>query len=419
MRIIFHVGLWKTGTTYLQTFVCNNREQLKKRGIFCPGTERANRELIATDHGDWKFSNELLTQYIEEWQSTQCETMLLTCEEFFYHINTMTLDLSKFETLILCYIRQAIPFHNSAACQSLKATLLETPSTPLGYSHYHVENFFTNMTDTFLTDIVEQIHRLQSKFDVSLFSYEEAKKDYIAHFLRQLGETSMDGYSFPEKEVNVSIPTAELFFYSQCNLLYCDSQLAWKLLSFLENNQCTQHTQKYLLISPQAYRDMVKKQSRELQQIAEWLDDPDWIQKSLDWLEDKELVPYKNLPVAIQHEIFNNLPKDLQNTICTFWPYARGAKPDEPLLPDFPQSFSQEELIRGWGKQVIALSDQNAKLAAQVAAQEKQLRQKSDTNSGYPVFTPNMSPILYDHAKRLAYLEEEVQRLKAGHPKGA
>lgn len=41
-RVILHVGTHKTGTTYLQTLMWNNRDALRRQGVLFPGTERGD-----------------------------------------------------------------------------------------------------------------------------------------------------------------------------------------------------------------------------------------------------------------------------------------------------------------------------------------------------------------------------------------
>ena len=36
-RVFFHIGLPKTGTTYLQTLMWNNRDELRRQGVLVPG----------------------------------------------------------------------------------------------------------------------------------------------------------------------------------------------------------------------------------------------------------------------------------------------------------------------------------------------------------------------------------------------
>lgn len=46
-KVFFHVGLPKTGTTYLQTLMWNNREELKRQGVLLPG-ESSRQHLWAS-----------------------------------------------------------------------------------------------------------------------------------------------------------------------------------------------------------------------------------------------------------------------------------------------------------------------------------------------------------------------------------
>ena len=83
-RVFFHIGLPKTGTTYLQTLMWNNHEELKRQGILLPG--RSGREHLwasgavredpnlARRSPEAPLAWERLTEQINAWDGTAVVT---------------------------------------------------------------------------------------------------------------------------------------------------------------------------------------------------------------------------------------------------------------------------------------------------------------------------------------------------------
>ena len=43
-KVFLHIGLPKTGTTYLQTVMWADRERMRAQGVLLPGRERRDRD---------------------------------------------------------------------------------------------------------------------------------------------------------------------------------------------------------------------------------------------------------------------------------------------------------------------------------------------------------------------------------------
>src|SRR3954447_3567604 len=79
-RVFFHIGLPKTGTTYLQTLMWNNHQELKRQGVLLPGgsgrehlwARGAGREdpNLARRGPEAPQAWERLTEEINEWSDT-------------------------------------------------------------------------------------------------------------------------------------------------------------------------------------------------------------------------------------------------------------------------------------------------------------------------------------------------------------
>src|SRR3954453_18003559 len=79
-RVLFHVGLPKTGTTYLQTLLWNNTDELRRQGVLLPG-ESSRQHLWASGAvredprlerrgAEAPYAWKRLTDEITEWPGT-------------------------------------------------------------------------------------------------------------------------------------------------------------------------------------------------------------------------------------------------------------------------------------------------------------------------------------------------------------
>ena len=100
-KLFLHIGLPKTGTTYLQCQIQNNREQLRSNGIYVPKTgllvgEGHNLLALALQPERWhQFSNEISASLpsmwhdlLEEIDNCGCQTILVTSEVFSWELKT-------------------------------------------------------------------------------------------------------------------------------------------------------------------------------------------------------------------------------------------------------------------------------------------------------------------------------------------
>src|SRR3954451_12749015 len=87
-RVLFHVGLPKTGTTYLQTILWNNTDELRRQGVLLPG-ESSRQHLWASGAvredprlerrgAEAPYARKRLTDEITEWAGTA-----VVSQEFF------------------------------------------------------------------------------------------------------------------------------------------------------------------------------------------------------------------------------------------------------------------------------------------------------------------------------------------------
>lgn len=150
MKLILHVGMSKTGTTALQTFMSNNRSQLAKHGILYPSVNsspenhnflslflRQNdftpRKFLSIYHGN----KELMMSDAElNWQQIKTQInkykpsiMILSGEQIFrgFQVGDVSAFRSRLKELasdiqVVLYVRKPSAHYLSLAQQSLKAS---------------------------------------------------------------------------------------------------------------------------------------------------------------------------------------------------------------------------------------------------------------------------------------------------------
>lgn len=133
---ILHIGLHKTGSTFLQNFCALNRIRLQELGVVYPGAAtqwHAHHPLVWSmgvnhprhipENGDTAF---YVRQIIEEFDeiSSRCHTLLLSSEDFEF-MNPRNMDVIKklftrFDIKILAYLRPQSSYLESEYAQHVR-----------------------------------------------------------------------------------------------------------------------------------------------------------------------------------------------------------------------------------------------------------------------------------------------------------
>lgn len=379
MKIVFHVGMPKTGTSTLQAFFFDNRKLLHNQGIYYPIKPISNyfegQQVLLHPHisGSLEKSNECLAQFIQEGVDSKCDILLLSMEATQEFINFF--DFKNFSVEIIQYIRIFPSFNESLFSQCLKTPYFNGIR---GLNNTRLASFSKN-------ELV-WIKDIQKKYTIYNYSYEKiAATGIIKHFCSLLGISTIDNFILPESS-NISFPTSSLFFIAHCNILPLPNHIRMEILHYLEKNQVCSDAKKYLLVPPEMYRAWIEEEKEKLQELGELIHIPDWVQKNLDWLEGKVNVPYKNLPAHLQHEIFHNLPQHLQDAIIEVWPYAQQASPGSALLPSLPESLERQDNYFYWFKALLDLQMKEAtflELQQTVTQQKQQISQLLQENNAF------------------------------------
>lgn len=378
MKIFFHVGMPKTGTTSLQSFLFANREALYEKGILYPIKPVLNyfegQQVLLHPHisGSLEKSNECLSHFIQEGIDKKCKILLLSMESTQEFINFY--DFKNFPVEIIQYIRMFPSFNESVLSQCLKM-----------YFFNGIRGLHDLRLAYFGKNELRWIKDIQKKYIMHNFSFEKIiTQGLIKHFLSLLDIFETENFIFPSSNHNISLSTACLFFIAHCNILPLPNHIRIQILQYIEQNPVCSDNKKYLLVEPKIYKLWIQEDQKYLNELSKIINEPNWIQDNLRWLEGKDVVPYSNLPAQLQHEIFHNLPQYLQNAIIEVWPAARQATVGMPLLPSLPESLERQENFFQWFK---ALYDLQMKEAAFIQLQKTieqqkqqifQLRQKND-----------------------------------------
>lgn len=221
-KLKLHIGLEKTGTTYIQGMLARNYELLKLHGILYPkaGREGNHHYWIAKALG-FKIENEYLDKKkVElefralqaELKNTACETILLSSEHFDFqptdaNCKRITHVFSDYEIEIILSLRNQIEYAQSLYSEYLKwggiQTFLEFLETPDKFNFYKKYCIW------------------KKNFEVlNLIDYDHSKHDLLNVFLKAAG-TTLSGSAFDEANIfkNTSPPIDFMECVRQTNLL--------------------------------------------------------------------------------------------------------------------------------------------------------------------------------------------------------
>ncbi|PRO75325.1 hypothetical protein C6Y40_02220 [Alteromonas alba] len=137
-RVIFHVGPPKTGSSAIQQFLHQHRQQLLASGVLYPahsvdenGISSGNaREICVPDpEGRLALDHQKLTNVLNAFENNpKAHILLLSSESFFRIIDDITQAVPDVE--IICFLRNPVEFQLSIYNQSVKRHGNQKPFTP-------------------------------------------------------------------------------------------------------------------------------------------------------------------------------------------------------------------------------------------------------------------------------------------------
>lgn len=301
-ELIYHIGTFKTGSTSLQTFLANNREELLKAGIFYPEClyEEGRPEYTngnayplndpEMDSDNYKHGIENLKKYFSEYDK------ILISSEDFWSSNTKQERLRELKELgvivkIIVYLRRQDDYLDSLCNQLIKTGLL---SFEKGQSHIYELGLYTDYYKE-LTDIKNVIGK--ENIFVRVFEKEQLYNENIFDdFLHVLNIDKTEAFVKPEKRLNRSLSNKHREFINICNNTLENSYRGIDCFMYKKNTELSERylTQKGKkeqsnFFSEQERKHIVEKYQNGNECIAkEYLQREDGILFSSVYPEDDE-----------------------------------------------------------------------------------------------------------------------------------
>lgn len=220
-KIILHVGLEKTGTTYLQNVFSLNRQSLVNSGVHYPetGLEDGHHYWFAKALG-FNFEHEIYDRgrlvgikenMLKELEQSHCQSVLISSEHFDFNASRLACGhvkdfFSGFDVSVVIFLRNQIDYAQSLYVEHIKWGGQET---------------FKEFLDTCgKFNFLEKVSLWrQAGFDVRVADYDSCKQDILKSFLKIAG-ISIDAtiLDLPSVRKNVSPPIDFIELVRQLNI---------------------------------------------------------------------------------------------------------------------------------------------------------------------------------------------------------
>ncbi len=179
MKIFLHIGTHKTGSTALQSFLHNNRQQLLSKGVYYAETanDLTGHQSIAwmIRDGEIAQAKDFILQQLSKAQEHNCDSLVLSSEEFeFTHDVKRVASVLPLPTEIILFLRRQDDYLESEYGQHLR--MYNIRFTGDIYQFYMYHNLFNRFNYQFIAN------RWQKHFPKESFhivNYDEAKKHNI------------------------------------------------------------------------------------------------------------------------------------------------------------------------------------------------------------------------------------------------
>lgn len=174
LNLIIHAGPHKTGTTSLQHFFFENKDNLQKQGILYPGTT-ANHHKFANKVAKNEDYTKYLKQFSQKANQLGCQTVLLSSEAFSKlairpdQMKLFSAELEKFFFVkIVYYLRRQSEKVESSFIQILKSRPLNESivefSEKTNYNYFKILNLWSNVFG--FDNVIPVVYESEKGFDV-------------------------------------------------------------------------------------------------------------------------------------------------------------------------------------------------------------------------------------------------------------
>ena len=139
MKVVFHFGPPKSGTSAIQKWMSSNRQWLTEQGIFYPnhvldvnGVSSGNlRKIFTESETGLEFSNSLMATEIEAAKQAQCHTLVFSSEFFFRKLEEIAHKVQ--EAHFVGYVRFGLEMMQSSYNQAVKRHGKTEPFKQIGH----------------------------------------------------------------------------------------------------------------------------------------------------------------------------------------------------------------------------------------------------------------------------------------------
>lgn len=252
-KLYLHIGLHKTGTSSIQSFLTNNSEVLKKNGILYPASIRLweNHNMLA-----WHYiERDLFRNYdpspvikdgpekvwenlFEEICSSTADTIILSSEDFCLIKNPALLaeKFRCFETYVIIFLRRQDRYYQSLYSQDVCGNMFQSTDT--------FEEFLAQDRMAFVTDYEIFLDRWAAAFGQNhllVNTYAEMGQDSIAALSDIIGEP-MKSLSRPPIRANRSLRWSDVELVRRLNYSKRDDEDQRCLIQALRSVAAAQET---------------------------------------------------------------------------------------------------------------------------------------------------------------------------------
>ena len=349
--LYIHIGFPKTGTSTIQKFCNTNRDLLFENGIYYPAPRlgpvlrghegHVNMVEVASKLFEGRINwKEYRREYLNDLVRANCHINILSSESFAgENPENLAVFCDKFDVRLVCFIRNIFDYLISYEKQLVKEGLRPDLFSSLQYRNLHILGGVERHINFFGMD------------KCIFLNYDKAVKngDLLKMFFQAIGVN----YDFQKSEIkkaNITPPDVAIRFLYQLSFLPFGRK-EWNILrkdilqidfSKWKSYRCTLLPSSFFMLDDLAKREVCRQ--------GELLNDPGWYDYTVSRGRELASIPNHDLPVEVQHDIWNNISPKVRSIILRHWPDAGVASSDAPLLPSIEKIpsdvFEQMRILR-------------------------------------------------------------------------
>lgn len=364
-KCYLHIGLTKTGSTFLQNTLYNNYELLKASGCLYPidHTFHYRHQLCETDGGNF------LSSYINIIQNSECHSAILSSEPISYLSPETYQELGHiFDLKIVVFLRSLPSWIESEQSENMINTAFWTTDErvsmyPLRKINGHSLLVFQNLL--FWQKIFGKENFIFLNYDTS-----KSNNTLLSDFLRAVDFPDPYKEFIPGTVANKMLCTELLYFLAHTNFLPLHKKTRKFLVDELQKiNKLGKFNTQYRLLSEECFGSLYPEMVnaflywwKDVESIHEFgtnsfdavkiandlLKDDDFYKKGLEAYLRLPEFPYLQLPLNVQKEIFMLLPSGLQQEIEKTLPAKVDCNETPIFLPNIVYDAQLYSLLRKW-----------------------------------------------------------------------